>query len=379
LRWGFGLGNPVLSQTDPDTGYRFQPNQKVVRFGKTLEYNQYSQRSDPTTRNKPANTFRILMVGDSVLNGGNPVDQTETISEQLEAQLSTSGRSVEVLNASAGSWGIGNQLGYLRQFGTLDCDVLILQIGTHDLTQPMSSGDRVGVDVNYPDRDPVLALEEAVRRYLIPKLQPYFPSPKIPAEIPATSSEQQQFQQNMERFRAIVAAARQEQTAVAVLYTPNWTDVLPTPSSPPYKAEFFQVLSRLNVPAIDVHADWSALPAATVEPYFRDSVHLSVEGNQAVARLLARTNFLTSLTEARSQFLQPQKIHQTFKTSREMRVNTQTTPTNYDSTLHLYKTTFVMLSSLALIPQYFLPNRVKNFNSVPNGNSQPDRVWLSRP
>jgi len=69
LRLAFGLGNPVLSQADPDTGYRFQPNQKIFRFGKHVEYNQYSQRSEPITLKKPKRILRILMTGDSVLNG----------------------------------------------------------------------------------------------------------------------------------------------------------------------------------------------------------------------------------------------------------------------------------------------------------------------
>ena len=43
LRLGLGLGKPALVQADSDTGYRFQPNQHVWRFGKTMVYNQYSQ------------------------------------------------------------------------------------------------------------------------------------------------------------------------------------------------------------------------------------------------------------------------------------------------------------------------------------------------
>jgi len=31
-----GLGNPVLSQADPYTGYRFQANQKLFRFRKRI-------------------------------------------------------------------------------------------------------------------------------------------------------------------------------------------------------------------------------------------------------------------------------------------------------------------------------------------------------
>ena len=59
LRLALGLGKPVLSQADSDTGYRFQPNQKIYRFGKNIEYNQYSQRSEPITIEKPRGKLRM--------------------------------------------------------------------------------------------------------------------------------------------------------------------------------------------------------------------------------------------------------------------------------------------------------------------------------
>ena len=38
LRLALGQGLPVLSQADSDTGYRFQPNQKIYRFGKNIDF-----------------------------------------------------------------------------------------------------------------------------------------------------------------------------------------------------------------------------------------------------------------------------------------------------------------------------------------------------
>lgn len=292
LRLAFGLGNPVLSQADPDTGYRFQPNQHIVRFGNTIAYNQYSQRSAAIAIPKPANTLRILMTGDSVLNGGTPIDQQETISALLQAKLSETGKSVEVLNASAGSWGIGNQWGYLREFGFFDSDALILQIGTHDLTQPTSTSDRVGIDPNYPNRRPGFALQELLTRYLLPQIALRLQLNPPAIEIPTTVDPDAQFRQNLEFVRAIAARARQQNIPVFVLYTPNWTDILPEPSQPPYKVEFFNVLAALHVPVVDTQAAWSKLPPTTRESYFRDSVHLTVAGNRAVVSLLSEKNWI---------------------------------------------------------------------------------------
>jgi lysophospholipase L1-like esterase len=296
LRLGFGLGNPVLVQSDPQTGYRFQPNQHLSRFGKAIAYNQYSQRSEAIAPQKPPNTLRILMTGDSVLNGGTPIAQTETISELLKAQLSKNGQSVEVLNASAGSWGIGNQLGYLRKFGFFDSDLLILQIGTHDLTQPTSTSERVGTDPNYPEHPPLLAIQELWTRYLFPRLELKFNQTPPPPEIPLSENTDAQFHENLELLQKILAIARQNNTPVVVLYTPNWTNVLPQPSQPPYKAEFVSLLTAMQVPIIDLHAAWSNQPKTLVETYFRDSVHLTVAGNQAAAKLLVESQKLVNLS-----------------------------------------------------------------------------------
>lgn len=283
-----GLGTPVLLQADPATGYRYQPNQKVFRFGKRVEYNQYSQRSEPITPNKSPGTLRILMTGDSVLNGGNPTDQKQIISEQLEARIASSGKPVEVLNASAGSWGIGNQLGYLQEFGTFDSDAVILQIGTHDLTQPTSTSDPVGRDPNFPTSPPLLAIQELWGRYLLPRVARFFPvsSPTTPVPPPSTQQHKQQFQDNWQSVKAIITLVYSQNIPVFVLFTPDRHNLIPTFNVPPDKPEFVQQLNALGVSVIDTHTAWSTLPTTTVETYFRDGVHLSVAGNQAAADLL---------------------------------------------------------------------------------------------
>ncbi|MFB2881281.1 SGNH/GDSL hydrolase family protein [Floridanema aerugineum] len=289
LRVAFGLGNPVLVQADSYTGYRFKPNQKLFRLGKKIQYNQYSQRSEPITLKKPPGKLRILMIGDSVLNGGNPTDQSQTITELFEAKLSASGHPAEVLNASAGSWGIGNALGYLRKFGTFNADAVILQIGTHDLTQPTSTSAVVGHHPAFPTHPPLLATPDAWNRYIWPHVAGklgYNSANGDFASSPISLAPDQQFQQNMQHFKEIITLVRGKKIPVFVLFTPNRDDLLPKTNVPNYKPEFFRLLKSLQVPAIDTQTNWSTLSPTTVESYFRDSVHLSVQGNQAVAQNL---------------------------------------------------------------------------------------------
>lgn len=288
LRLAFGLGNPVLLQADPDTGYRFRPNQEVFRFGKKAQYNQYSQRSEPINANKPQGTLRILMIGDSVLNSGSHIDQMQTISELFEARLGTSRHPPEVLNASAGSWGIGNELGYLGKFGTFESDAVILELSSHDLTQPTSTSERVGNDPNYPDQAPLLALQEVWTRYTWPNLAPIFGLSSGSTEVPLPSAlaPEQQFKQNMQQLEAIARLVQAKQIPVFILFIPELDNLVPTSNPPTYKPQFLELCKAIQVPLIDVHADWSTLPKATVETYFRDNFHLTVAGNQAAVNLL---------------------------------------------------------------------------------------------
>lgn len=279
-----GFGNPALLQADANAGYIFAPNQLVYRFGNRLEYNQFSQRSEQIDSAKPEGTLRILMIGDSVLNGNNTTDQQETIPELFEARLLGIKKQVEVLNASAGSWGIGNQLGYIRKFGTFESDAVILQIGTHDLLQPPSSSAGVGNHPLMPNRKPLLAIQEVFQRYVMPQLSSVFVSNSPAVGVPV--SESQRFMENMQRFEQIVALVRAKNIPLFVLYTCDRADLLPVPNQPKFKSEFVDRLKALKIPLIDTHAAWSTLPKTRVESYFRDWVHPTAPAYESIADLV---------------------------------------------------------------------------------------------
>ena len=280
-----GFGNPALLQADANAGYIFAPNQLVYRFGNRLEYNQFSQRSEQIDSAKPEGTLRILMIGDSVLNGNNTTDQQETIPELFEARLLGIKKQVEVLNASAGSWGIGNQLGYIRKFGTFESDAVILQIGTHDLLQPPSSSAGVGNDPLMPNRKPLLAIQEVFAKHVRPQLSSVFVSNSAAAGVPVLES-QQRFMENMQRFEQIVALVRAKNIPLFVLYTCDRADLLPLPNQPKFKSEFVDRLKALKIPVIDTHAAWSKLPNTRVESYFRDGVHPTAPAYESIADLV---------------------------------------------------------------------------------------------
>ncbi|MEH2411338.1 SGNH/GDSL hydrolase family protein [Nostoc sp.] len=230
-----------------------------------------------------------MMIGDSILNGGNPTDQQQTITEIFKFKLLAVGHPAEVLNTSAGSWGIGNHLGYLREFGTLESDVVVLEIGTNDLAQPTSTSAIVGNDPNFPTHPPLFAIQEAWTRYTWPRLLQIFKIGSAPSDFPLTPSSAQpdrQFQQNMQNLKTTVQLVRIQKIPIFVLFVPQLSNLVPSNNPPKYKLEFIQQLKFLQVPLIDAQSEWSTLPSKKVETLFRDDIHPNESGNQALANLL---------------------------------------------------------------------------------------------
>jgi hypothetical protein len=156
--WGFGA--PVLYVSDPQAGFYPAPNQVVDRYAGRIETNQYGMRSPIRSREKPAGTFRVLMVGDSTLYGGSYVDQEDLYSRQLESQLkhAAGGRPVEVLAIGVNSWGPFHEIGYIEKFGTFGADLVLVQLPTIDIYRPYHG---IGeVPFYRVDNPPRFAIEE---------------------------------------------------------------------------------------------------------------------------------------------------------------------------------------------------------------------------
>ncbi|NES71442.1 MAG: hypothetical protein F6K24_42710 [Okeania sp. SIO2D1] len=170
LRLLFGFGNPPIYIADEEIGYLLAPNQKLRRMGNQIAINEYSMRSPSLSTERSSATLRILLLGDSVANGGWWTDQEQTISVLTEKELLSKNitfEEIEILNASANSWGPRNQLAYLQRFGLFDTQVIILLINTDDLFATAPTPLPVGNDRNYPAEKPPLALAEIYRRYLV--------------------------------------------------------------------------------------------------------------------------------------------------------------------------------------------------------------------
>ncbi|MFO0589907.1 MAG: SGNH/GDSL hydrolase family protein [Polyangiaceae bacterium] len=135
LRWqGFGP-EAVLYVSDARAGYYPAPDQKHDRYGGRVLVNHFGMRAPDVAADKPAGTFRILMLGDSTLWGGSYVDQDQLYARILEKKLNevSGGRKVEVLNMGVNGWGPFHERGYVEAFGTFGADLVLVCLPHDDV------------------------------------------------------------------------------------------------------------------------------------------------------------------------------------------------------------------------------------------------------
>ena len=155
-----GFGQNLTYYVSLDYDYAMVPNQDLNRFGNHVFINSLGMRNEEL---RP-NAFKILKLGDSILNGGVATDQSELISSLLEADLNSNeslSADYQVLNISAGSWGPDNAYAWMEKYGDFNAKIIVLIFSSHDWQDQMSFEDVVGNVPYYPDKDPTLAITDA--------------------------------------------------------------------------------------------------------------------------------------------------------------------------------------------------------------------------
>lgn len=289
LRWAFGFGNPLLYQSHETIGYVLAPNQDVRRFGNRIVINCYSMRSGAIAPEPDAHTLRLLLLGDSIANGGWWTAQDQTLSARLQAKLcqmlaSESGlrQRVEVLNASANSWGPRNELAYVESYGVFGASVLILLINTDDLFATAPTSVQVGRDRNYPDRKPPLALAEVVSRYLM--------TPQPISELEAVQAEGgDRVGHNLEAVRHIHALVKATGGECLLAMTPLLREL-----GEPGPRDYEQVARDRLIRFAHTHGlpylDFLPIFNSVESPHrlYRDHIHLNGAGNERVVEHVQR-------------------------------------------------------------------------------------------
>ncbi|MGA1132998.1 MAG: SGNH/GDSL hydrolase family protein [Prochlorotrichaceae cyanobacterium] len=302
LQQVFGLGRPLLYRADPHTGYRVAPNQKLRRFGNRIQINQFSMRNAPISPTRSAETLRILMLGDSLVNGMVWTDQTQTLTALVQSNLEQKvaadpeaivPHEIEVLNVAAGSWGPRNELAYLQQFGTFQSQILILVLNTDDFFGAPPRPEVVGHNPNYPDRNPPGAWAEVLQQ-----LWRRLPLPAAwrsswglqPAPLPPLPEEKDVIGINLKAIDAIYTLTQAEGMQFFVVLSPLRRELEQEGGSRDYektlRQRFQDWADQHQVAVLDLLPLFNAHPRPLT--LFSDHIHLSSVGNQEVAAAIVQ-------------------------------------------------------------------------------------------
>ncbi|BAZ51012.1 hypothetical protein NIES4103_36350 [Nostoc sp. NIES-4103] len=285
LRSLFGFGNPLIYIGDKEIGYLLAPNQRTRRFGNRIEINEYSMRSGPITKTPAPSTLRVLLLGDSIANGGWWTDQANTISSLMMASSVAIGndQQFEVLNASANSWGPRNELAYLQRFGNFNAQAVVLLINTDDLFATAPTSLPVGRDRNYPDSKPPLASVEVWQRYL--SVSKPIPEMKV---VQQEAGDRVGF--NLEAIAKIQALTHQAKSKLLLVMTPLLREI-GEPGPRDYEIQARQRLNEFTkiqqINYIDFLPIFNSTP--NIKALYQDHIHLNLQGNQLVSKVMVRS------------------------------------------------------------------------------------------
>ena len=287
-RFVIGLGDPPHYIADSKIEYLLLPSKTYYRFHKRFAVNQYSMRSDDfPPRKSDANEFRVLVIGDSVIYGGVRIDQADIDTEVLKRNLKKDlGRPDVVGNASAKSWGSPNELAYLQRFGTLDADVVILELSSHDYADAPTFIPVVGVAAAYPEKKPALAVTDLLRTYIFPRLFHVGETPAaVDRSLPGDAPTAEEIAQCRDAERDFFRFARAHNAQVSLVQHLTLPE-LSRGYEPGYYAN--QAVARdESVPFIDDADGLREALRKNTNPFnSQDAIHLNAAGQIILARTL---------------------------------------------------------------------------------------------
>lgn len=265
-RYLLGLGEAALYIESSEFEYIYKPDQDASRFGNSILTNEYSMRSEEL--NKGEN--RILVFGDSVLNGGSLTDHSKLATSLFEKKLKEScNENARVLNVSAGSWGPDNAFAYLNKYGSFDANEIILVFSSHDAHDSMTHEAVVGIHPKFPNTQPYSALTDGFFRYFIPKIKGLLSNPK---EVVATKINKVDFSEVFNSgWIEFIRYSKNHGVNLFVVLHPTKSEI----AVGEYNANGEEIIKLLSAHKIPFYLE---LNDTSVE-YYRDEIHYN-EGGQ---------------------------------------------------------------------------------------------------
>ena len=297
-----GFGNLEIYQPDPLLYWKLKPNQDCFTKidHKPVHVNSHGTRGPEFQTAKPANTIRILSLGDSKTFGWG-LTEAESYSGLIEKMLQQhvgGGRKVEVINAGVNAWSYAQIHTYLREFGLkYQPDIVILadanpwtQFSDQNSPEFVKSFMRRVRLKNFLRR---FATYHYIMEYKLQKVYAKHRSKFIPMDPKQDTFFKEQQAADPDTFfrkhiEGICTLARSNRSRPLLLHMPFVWHLSHPERNNVIKAKEI-VSQKLGVPLVDMTAD---MKPRGVELFLEaDEAHLNIPGNQLVAQRL-----FTSLT-----------------------------------------------------------------------------------
>jgi lysophospholipase L1-like esterase len=292
-----GYGNLEVYDPDPRMYWRLKPNQSCFTKvdHKPVRVNSLGTRGPEFQPSKPAQTFRILSLGDSRTFGWG-LTEDETYSARLGHLLQEkfgAGKRVEVINAGVNGWAYDQMYVYFRDVGVgYHPDLVIVGEGNGWTQFSEKSSPEFIKKFMWRVRLKNILRRSAIYHYAVElKLKNFYERhrakfiPVDPNQDPYFKEQQRKEPQEVFRgaIEELCSIAVSNHVQPLILYLPTVPDLTTTNSRPILETKQ-AVAKKLNIPLVDPTTN---LRKGSESLYLEgDPIHLNVEGNRILAEAL---------------------------------------------------------------------------------------------
>lgn len=271
-----GITDFPTYNTDSEIGYWPQESQSGNFLGKNDWY--FNDKSMPIARNWDPNLRpNILLIGNSIVMGGNPYRQQDKLTSQIQKRL---GDLPIVWPAAAGGWTQVNEMIYLdRHPEIVDAED---SFAWEYMAGGLGSATPWGGEYVFPSHRPIYASWYVARRYILTRLFTF----ETGSELPAVGSAQQS---NIARFdraiRTLKYAGTSFHDGIIWLYptAAQFNEAQSGKEWLPERPKIKEIAEKYGIKIIDI----AASPRWNKSLYRADGVHPTVEGNEVLASILS--------------------------------------------------------------------------------------------
>jgi lysophospholipase L1-like esterase len=276
-----GLVDFPLYDVDSEIGYVVKPNQRGA-FMRSHDwvFNDRSMGVDVAW--KASAKIDVLLLGNSIIAGGNPFKEREKVGPLVQARL---GQQFAVWPMASGGWSAINEMVYLQRNPDVlpASDVIVWEYMNGGLSQRTEwAGEYV-----WPTKPPLWAGWYVFRRYALPRFSAvgghWLNSlTALPSELPPVGRISPE---NMRRFESVLDSVDPNKKRILLMY-PIAAALIPGPDQSRWTSDYSEVEAAARAhgwKVVDVEKDarWG------LQRYRPDHVHPTVAGNRALAEIIS--------------------------------------------------------------------------------------------